>query len=130
AVWVARVVAVVVVVPVRWLWREVVVRGVRALGAGLWWLVRLFGAALVWAFRFVGRGLAALGRAVRSAVTWVWHRVVRPVLAPVGRFVRQVWRTAVVAPARWVGTSVIAPVRLAGRRLRGQLRGAFGGRRD
>ncbi|MEU4744479.1 hypothetical protein AB0G02_29030, partial [Actinosynnema sp. NPDC023658] len=117
-----------VVRPVRWVWRNAVVPVVRAVGVALWWLVRLFGAALVWAFRLVGRGLAVLGRAVRDAAAWAWRRVVGPVwrvVAPVGRFVGRVWRAAVVAPARWARTSVLDPVRSAGRRLRG----AFGARR-
>ncbi|WP_158848649.1 hypothetical protein [Saccharothrix deserti] len=154
-----------VVKPLRWLWRNVAVPTGRAIGAGLWWLVRLFAAALVWAFRRVGRVLAVLGRAVRDAfvragrrvalplwrllasafralvvipVRWAYRTLVvtpakwvhRAVLAPAGRLTRQVWRVAVVAPLRLVRTSMVEPVRLAGRRVRGQLRNAFGNRRS
>ncbi|MFE2752790.1 hypothetical protein ACFXGA_12410 [Actinosynnema sp. NPDC059335] len=130
--------------PLAWCWHNVVVRGLRALGAGLWWLARLFGEALWWAFRVVGRALRAVGRVIGDAVAWAWRLlarafravVVTPVrwlwrvaVAPVGRLLGRVWRAVVVAPARWVRASVVAPVRLAGRRVGAQLRALLGVRR-
>jgi hypothetical protein len=62
---------------------------------------------------------------VVTPVRWVY----RVVLTPVGRVIAQVWRAVVVAPARWLRAAVVEPVRSAGRRVRGQLRNAFGWRR-
>ncbi|WP_123741805.1 hypothetical protein [Saccharothrix texasensis] len=109
------VVRVVVLKPLAWGWRALVVWPLR----GLWWVVRLFARALVWAWRLLGR----VGRAVVvPPARWVR----RVVLAPVGRAIGHGWRAVVVAPARWVRGTVVEPVRVAGRRLRA----ALGGRRD
>ncbi|AXX30096.1 putative integral membrane protein [Actinosynnema pretiosum subsp. pretiosum] len=111
-------------------------------------LARLVVGSLVWAHRRVGaplgRGLCAVGRVlVVAPARWAYREVLTPVghalravgrgvravgrgVRAVGRGVRSVWRSVVVAPARWVRESVIVPVRLAGRRVRVQLRAAFG----
>ncbi|WP_447002681.1 hypothetical protein ACRAKI_23565 [Saccharothrix isguenensis] len=137
----------------RWVWRNVVVLTAKAVGNGLWWLLRLFTSAVIWAFRKVGRGLALLGRAIRAVCGWAGRRVALPlwrfakqafhalavtparwvgrtILAPAVRLTRRAWQAAVVAPARRVHSSVVTPVQLAGRRVRDQLRSAFGTRRN
>ncbi|WP_157767630.1 hypothetical protein [Actinosynnema pretiosum] len=101
-------------------------------------LARLVVGSLVWAHRRVaaplGRGLRAVGRVlVVAPARWVHREVLTPVghaLRAVGRAagrgVRSVWRLVVVEPARWVRESVVGPVRVAGRRVRAQVRAAFG----
>ena len=75
---------------------------------------------------------------IPSTALWrapLWrHLVVAParwvwtsVLRPVGRAARSAWRVSVVEPARWVRRSVLIPVRQTGHDVRLQLRRAFRG---
>ncbi|SDM55100.1 hypothetical protein [Allokutzneria albata] len=130
AVWVARAISIVIVVPLTLVWewfkavgRLLVVRPVAAIARFL----------RRWLFAPTGKALLALGRLlVRfllrpfwDLLVWISQHVLRPagrglraVLVPIGRFLRAVlliplaWclMTLVVAPLRWLWQAVLAPV--------------------
>ncbi|MDU0293528.1 hypothetical protein, partial [Saccharothrix longispora] len=110
AVWVARAVAVLVVVPVRLAWEAVhrlVLRPVAASAARVW----AFGGKVVRSFRAalgpVGRGVVRVTGAVGRGLRAIGHLVA----GAVGRFA--------VRPVSWAGRWVlVAVLRPVGRRLR------------
>jgi len=116
--WVARVVALVVVVPLRFGWELacLVGRAVRrvAYWVLVWPLVWLYrsvltpvGRGLAWLARGAGRGLAWLGRVlVVAPLVWLY----RWVLTPVGRALGWLGRVLLVAPLSWLGRWVVVPL--------------------
>lgn len=160
AAWPARVVALVVVIPARavwevlgaaldaldWLWERLVMRPLAALARlllrylltplgralmvplhALWrWLLKPVLVALAVAASFAGTYLLLV------PLTWLWHRVLRPVgrvlldvLRPVGRALAWAWHASgrvlavlgrwASAPFRWVYRAVLTPVGHAAR---------------
>jgi hypothetical protein len=126
-------IGVLVVVPAALLWQYVLRPPLLALA----WLGRrafgvlaaalsAFAAGLAWAWRLLGRCLAWLGHVLFVVpATVLWRYLLAPVLAGVvgtwrlaSRVLRRLWRTLVVvpvrvvivAPARWVRTSVLRPI--------------------
>ncbi|MZD05140.1 hypothetical protein GTW43_08580, partial [Streptomyces sp. SID5785] len=105
-----RVLALVVVVPVRLVWDALAVAARflgekalvplgRGLGLVLW-------AVFVWPLTLLGRALAWL---VRVCLVGPARWLHASVLTPLGHGLRRLWRTLVVAPAVWLSSHVLAP---------------------
>ncbi|GHI07773.1 hypothetical protein AQI88_34225 [Streptomyces cellostaticus] len=101
-----RIIALVVVLPVRMAWDALVVGG-RCLTDTV---LRPAGRVLQWLYARVltpvGHGLARIARGIGAALGWLYARV----LAPVGRGIAWLVRYLVVVPARWLYEWVLAPV--------------------
>lgn len=120
---VGRAVRVVVIIPLVWCWRTLVLVPLRWIGIGL----RHLGTALVWLLR-------RLGWALLVPLRWLWERVVVPVFrlfgdavvwafrrvaAPLWRLLVRVFRWVFVTPVKWIYRAVLTPV---GRGLRQVMR--------
>lgn len=126
-------IGVLVVVPAVLLWRYVLRPPLLALawlGRGAFGLLAAglsaLAAGIAWSWRLLGRCLAWLGHVLFVVpATALWRYLLAPVLAGVvgtwrlaSRLLRWLWRTLVVvpvrvvivAPARWIGTSVLRPI--------------------
>jgi len=100
--WPARVVAVLVVLPLRALWD--------GFGAAAGLVERFWDGVVTrpWLafWRFVGRLLRPLGRLVRAPLHWFARYVVRPV----GRVLDRLWHYLVLTPTLWLWRVLVAPL--------------------